>query len=333
MKRAAPPLILLALLLAATATGLYRQYLRFTFEPLRIVEAELVQVDRGATVRAVLEDLEVRGMTRLDWRWRVFTRLHPVTIQAGEYALRPGMRPQELLELLASGKVVTYQFTIIEGWTFAQLQAALRADPVLVKRSLEFADAAGLLAAIGLPAGNPEGWFLPETYQFVRGDADLDILRRALDAMREVLANAWERRTQPHPLSSEYELLILASIIEKESSLASERADIAGVFTRRLQQGWRLETDPTVIYGLGEAFDGDIRSRDLRTDNPYNTYTRKGLPPTPIALAGKSAIMAAARPAPGTAMFFVADGQGGHFFSDTLDEHNAAVRRMLKRDP
>jgi UPF0755 protein len=174
---------------------------------------------------------------------------------------------------------------------------------------------------------------LPETYQFVRGDSDLDLLRRAHRAMQTALDAAWETRDPELPLNTAYELLNLASIVEKESSVESERAAIAGVFVRRLREGWRLETDPTVIYGLAERFDGDLRRRDLQADSPYNTYTRRGLPPTPIALPGISALAAAAHPAPGTAMFFVASGQGGHVFSDTLEEHNKAVREMLRRRP
>ncbi len=333
MRRGWPILAVFLLVAAAALAGGYRKYRSFLDEPLNIGADATVQVARGATVRAVIDKLESRGMTRLDWRWRVFLRLEPVTIRAGEYALSPGLRPADLLELLASGRVVSYRFTIVEGWTFAQLREALGADPVLVQRLREFDNVPELTVALGVPGEQPEGWFLPETYQFVRGDSDMDILGRALAAMQTALANAWERRTFPHPAKSEYELLILASIIEKESALVAERPEIAGVFVRRLQQGWRLETDPTIIYGLGEQFDGDIRSRDLRTDHPYNTYTRHGLPPTPIAMPAESALLAAARPADGTAMFFVADGRGGHAFSDTLEEHNAAVRKMLGRTP
>jgi UPF0755 protein len=333
MRRVLPLLLALAAVVCAAALGLHRQYRHFVDEPLDIAATENIMVQRGASVRAVLVTLEDRGLTRLDWRWRLFLRLHPVTIRAGEYALQAGLRPAGLLELLASGRVVTYRFTIIEGWTFTQLRNALEEDPVLLQTLADIGDDAAIMAALGSPSTHPEGLFLPETYQFVRGDSDFDLLGRAHRAMQDELANAWERRAEGLPLKNEYELLILASIVEKESSLTSERPDIAGVFVRRLRQGWKLETDPTVIYGLGEAFDGDIRTRDLRMDNPYNTYTRHGLPPTPIALPGAPAIAAAARPAEGTAMFFVADGTGGHVFSVTLEEHNEAVRKMLSRKP
>jgi UPF0755 protein len=331
--RYAIPLILLSLVGAACLWA-WQVYRGFLAEPLGIPEQGMtVQVERGASVRSVVARLDELGLTRADWRWRMLTRLRPVTIQAGEYALEPELKPAGLLALLASGKVVQYRFTIIEGWTFAQLLEALAADPVLEHDLLSLEGHAAIMEAIGADVGHLEGWFLPETYQFVRGDSDLDILGRAHADMQRVLDGAWEGRREDLPLSTPYELLILASIVEKESALEAERPDIAGVFVRRLERGWRLETDPTVIYGLGEAYDGDIRTRDLETDNPYNTYTRRGLPPTPIALPGRSAIEAAAHPAEGTAMFFVASGSGGHVFSDTLDEHNAAVRRMLGKTP
>lgn len=325
--------LLLAALVLLALVG-WRDYQAFTSAPLLIADGgQRLVVERGTSVRAVIRQLGNRGMTNPGWRWRLLTRLEPVTIQAGEYALEPGLTPRGLLALLASGDVIRYRFTIVEGWTFRQLLTALAADPVLVKQVPELDSESRVLRAINPELEHPEGWFLPETYQFVRGDSDLDVLRHAHQAMQAALDAAWESRDPELPLDSAYELLILASIVEKESSLESERTAIAGVFVRRLRQGWRLETDPTVIYGLGERFDGDLRRRDLQADSPYNTYTRHGLPPTPIALPGTSALTAAAHPAPGTAMFFVASGQGGHVFSDTLEEHNAAVREMLKRRP
>ncbi|NIM70331.1 MAG: endolytic transglycosylase MltG [Xanthomonadales bacterium] len=333
MTRVAAALLAVMVALAAAAIGLARQYHAFLGTPLTLAPSgEVLLVPRGSSLRAVLATLEERGISRFDWRWRLCTRLNPVTILAGEYALAPGLRPADLLRLLSSGDVIRYQFTIIEGWNFSQLKAALANDAVLLQR-LETLGDGKLMAHLGHESTHPEGWFLPETYQFTRGDSDLDILRRAHAAMRRALEAAWRDRDPGVPLDSPYELLILASIVEKESGQESERPDIAGVFARRLQQGWRLETDPTVIYGLGERFDGDIRTRDLRTDTPYNTYTRHGLPPTPIALPASSSLGAAARPAPGSAMFFVADGTGGHVFSDTLEAHNRAVRALQVRKP
>jgi len=205
---------------------------------------------------------------------------------------------------------------------------ALGEDPVLRRDIASTADLDGLE---GMPAGNPEGWFMPETYVFVRGDSDRQVLQRAYRDMQQSLDAAWRGRDTGLPYETPYELLIMASIIEKETSLESERADIAGVFVRRLLRHWRLETDPTVIYGMGDAYQGDIRSRDLKLDTPYNTYTRHGLPPTPIALPGKASLQAAAHPAPGDAMFFVANGQGGHTFSSTLEGHNEAVKQLIKQ--
>ncbi len=325
------PALALVALLSVVA---WQQYRAFLDRPLIIGQSGLqLQVSKGATVRSVIRELEGRGVTTSDWRWRLLTRLQATTIRAGEYALTAELRPLDLLNLLASGEVIQYRFTIIEGWTFRQLIDALDADPVLDQQIAGMHGDARVMEAIGAGFSHPEGWFLPETYQYVRGDSDLDILRRAHKEMIRVLETVWNGRQDNLPLSSSQELLTLASIVEKESALDSERAEIAGVFVRRLLAGWRLETDPTVIYGLGESWDGDIRRRDLDADTPYNTYTRYGLPPTPIAMPGKSAIEAAATPAIGTSMFFVASGSGGHVVSDTLEQHNAAVRQMLRKKP
>ena len=319
--------IVVALLMLA-AGGVWYQYQSFLDTPLDLSSSdEVLLVKKGSSVSSVLTTLENRAITRLDWKWRLLNRLHPVTIKAGEYALPSGMFPAGLLDLLASGEVITYRFTIVEGWSVQQLIDNLKLDPVLT-HTIERADE--LAGLEGMPVGHPEGWFLPETYVFTRGDKDVDILRRAYEAMQLSLNRAWEGRDAELPYESAYDLLTMASIVEKETSLPSERADIAGVFVRRLQQNWRLETDPTIIYGIGETFDGDIKRDDLKTDNPYNTYTRFGLPPSPISLPGDAALQAAAHPADGEAMFFVASGKGGHNFSVTLQEHNKAVQRYLK---
>jgi UPF0755 protein len=330
MNRLLPPVLILLLLVVAGTAGLWQQYQHFLNTPLQVNETGLVfNVEPGGNMRSVIAKLEEHGATRMNWKWRLLGRLHPVTIKTGEYRLLQGTGPVQLMNLLESGKVVSYRFTIVEGWSVRQLLNGLANDPVLQHEVDSVADLAGLS---GLPAGNPEGWFLPETYVFVRGDSDLQILRRAYRAMQEALASVWAGRDTGLPYETPEDLLIMASIVEKETSLASERADIAGVFVRRLQKRWRLETDPTVIYGMGESYQGDIRRRDLKTDTPYNTYTRHGLPPTPIALPGLASIEAAAHPADGEAMFFVADGQGGHTFSSTLEAHNKAVRQLIKRN-
>jgi len=329
VKRLLPSVIIIVVLTLAVMSGIWQQYQRFLQSPLSIGGSGLVlTVERGASIRSVLADLERRGITRLSWKWRLFNRLQPATIQAGEYALEPGLRPGDLLDLLVSGRVVAYRFTIIEGWTVAQLLGNLAADPVLQHATSQLSEPDG---REGMPTGHHEGWFLPETYVYVRGDSDVQILQRAYADMQQALSSTWAGRDVGLPYETAYELLIMASIVEKETSVESERATVAGVFVRRLLQKWRLETDPTVIYGMGDAYDGNIRRKDLKTDTPYNTYTRHGLPPTPIALPGLASLQAAAHPAPGDVMFFVADGQGGHTFSATLDAHNKAVQKMLKK--
>ncbi len=321
--------IILLVLAVAAASGLWQQYQQFLRTPLLVTESGLVfEVRRGTNIRSVVAELARRGVTRAGWHWRLLNKLQASTIQAGEYTLAAGMTPTDLLRLLSSGKVVSYRFTIVEGWNVVQLLAALERDPVLQHNAPGVDELVGL---DGLPAGHSEGWFLPETYVFVRGDSDLSILRRAYRAMQHALLETWAGRAEHLPFETSYELLILASIVEKETSREDERAAIAGVFVRRLQNRWRLETDPSVIYGMGEAYDGDIRRRDLDADTAYNTYRRHGLPPTPIALPGLASLRAAAHPEAGDAMFFVADGQGGHTFSATLEGHNKAVRKMLRR--
>lgn len=323
-----------ALLLLAAGFSLYAwsQYRQFLETPLDIPPDGIVfQLAQGSSGSAIVSQLSGDGHTRPGWRWKLLMRLQPAVYRAGEYRIEAGVTPPQLLQQLSEGRVVQYAFTLIEGWTFAQLAEALRADPVLVQE-IDLAtphswDPGTLFEGMA----HLEGWFLPETYRFTRGDSDRDILERAHAAMNEALGSAWAERDLGLPIQDPYELLILASIIEKETAVEAERDRIAGVFVRRLQKGMRLQTDPTVIYGIGPSFDGDIRRKDLRTDTPYNTYTRHGLPPTPIAMPGRKSLWAAAHPAEGEELFFVADGSGGHTFSNTLAEHEAAVERMLKR--
>lgn len=327
MKRLLPLALILLLLAVAGVSGLWHQHQRFLQTPLNIEESGLLlNVKAGASIRTVVAILEDRGATRMDWHWRLLGRSQQDTIKTGEYHLGPDLLPSDLLTLLVSGKVVDYRFTIIEGWTVKQLLAEIGKNAVL-QHTID--SVATLHNSAGLPAGNPEGWFLPETYAFVRGDSDLQVLQRAYTTMQMELARAWEGRDVGLPYETADEMLTMASIIEKETSLASERAAIAGVFVRRLQKHWRLETDPTVIYGMGESYDGNIRRKDIKRDTPYNTYTRHGLPPTPIALPGMAALQAAAHPKQGEAMFFVANGQGGHTFSSTLEDHNKAVKQLI----
>jgi len=321
---------LFVVLAGGSAWWAMTEYKRFLHSPLSIPPGgHVLLIEPGTPAGAVVSKLDELGYTEKGWKWKVLMRLEPPEIRSGEYRLTAGMHPRELLLLLSSGSVIQYRFTVVEGWTYAQLLQALSQNDVLEQTT------EGLSAEVWpdfLPDSDithPEGWFLPETYQFTRGDSTEDILRRSHRAMKEVLAEAWRERAADLPLDSPYELLILASIVEKETRLDSERNEIAGVFIRRLNRNMRLQTDPTVIYGMGDTYDGDIRHRDLRTDTPYNTYTRHGLPPTPISLPGRRSLFAAARPADGETLYFVADGKGGHTFSRTLEEHQRAVNKLI----
>jgi len=319
----------LGLLLAALLAGWgWTRYQAFADAPLASGQtAESVRIERGDGFVRVLGRLRQAGVDAgHDLEWRLLARQMDAAgrLRVGEYALSPELTPRQLLQRMRDGRVIQYRVTIVEGWNFRQLRAALAAAQPLLHETTDMDDAA-VMAALGHPGQHPEGRFLPETYLYQRGDSDLDILRRAYDAMEQALAAAWEARAPDVPLKSADEALILASIVEKETGQAHERPQIAGVFARRLQKGMLLQTDPTVIYGLGSAYDGNIRKRDLTTDTPYNTYTRPGLPPTPIAMPGRAALQAAVNPAPGDALYFVSRNDGSHVFSATYAEHSAAV--------
>lgn len=285
----------------------------------------------GGHLGSALLDLQRQGLLAEPLALRLYARLNGRgdRIQAGEYRLRPGLDPVGLLNLLESGAVVQYSFTLVEGWTVAQALTALRADPVL-RQTLDGVQPAQLLSELGVDDNrHAEGLLFPDTYRFTRGSSDRDLLRRAYQRMTETLAEEWPRRAIGLPYETPYEALIMASIIERETGVPAERGAIAGVFVRRLQRGMRLQTDPTIIYGLGDAYEGYLRTRHLRdSDNIYNTYRHGGLPPTPIALPGIAALRAALHPEPGSALYFVARGDGSHVFSETLAEHEAAVRRF-----
>ncbi|WP_245591011.1 endolytic transglycosylase MltG [Deefgea rivuli] len=249
-------------------------------------------------------------------------------LKAGSYSLKAPISPWMLLKKLGKGEVDLQMFSIIEGWNWRQLRQALNTHPYLKHDTAKMSDEE-ILAALGISALSPEGLFFPDSYRIDKGSSDLKLLARAHRLMQEKLDDAWASRKPDLPLKSAYEALILASIVEKETGKAADRPLIAGVFTNRLRQGMRLQTDPTVIYGVGEAFKGDITKAHLRTDTPYNTYTRAGLPPTPIAMVGEAALTAATQPASTRAVYFVAKGDGSSAFSETLDQHNSAVRKYL----
>jgi UPF0755 protein len=294
---------------------------------------ELV-VEEGASLNAVAAELGRRNVLESPRLFALAGRLSGKAqrVQAGEYVLEPGISPAGILDLLVAGRVKLYPFTILEGWTFNEVLAAMEAHPAIVTTvdSATF-DAAAVLGDTLSGSSNPEGWFFPETYFVPRKTLDTTVLRQASKLMADKLGVAWDGRAPDLPLANPYELLILASIIEREAALDSERATIAGVFIRRLRKGMRLQTDPTVIYGLGPAFDGNLTRANLLADGPYNTYTRDGLPPTPIGMPGAASLHAAGHPDDGNALFFVAsgDGDGSHVFSATLEEHNAAVAAYI----
>ena len=327
------------LFILVVAVGLAGLGLRFHFDafkerPLALPPTAgpdqpfLFEIPLGMSLRTLAQELTALGVLDQPYYFLALAYLSGDAgrVKAGEYEISPGMTPVALLDRLVKNQVYQRSVTLIEGWTLAQLLAALAKDDRLVTK-LEGATPEGLMAALGRPGQHPEGRFFPDTYRFTKGTSDLDILRRAAQAMDRVLAEEWRDRAPGLPLENPDQALVLASIIEKETGQASERPAIAGVFIRRLQLGMRLQTDPTVIYGLGAVFDGDLRRADLTRDTPYNTYTRPGLPPTPIALPGRAALHAALHPEAGDSLYFVAKGDGGHCFSATLQEHNQAVRR------
>ena len=321
--------LLAALLLTIGGYFAWRHFEAFADTPAGAPEGSTLRVERGDSFVQVLGKLRAAGVTTghdLEWKALAARMQALPRIQVGEYALEPTLTPRGILGKLTRGDVIRYRFTIVEGWSMRDLRAALARDPVLDDDAASMDDAQ-LMTALGRAGVPAEGRFLPETYVFTRGETSLALLDRAADAMDAALAEAWAARREDTPLESPEQLLTLASIIEKETGKASERPEIAGVFVRRLRMGMRLQTDPTVIYGLGAAFDGNLRRVDLETDTPFNTYTRFGLPPHAIAMPGRAALMAAAQPLDGETLYFVARGDGSHQFSRTYAEHREAVRR------
>ncbi|MDB5965204.1 MAG: mltG [Polaromonas sp.] len=250
-------------------------------------------------------------------------------IKAGSYEITPGTTPRKLLSMLVRGEEALKSVTLVEGWNFSQVRAALQKAEQLAPDTLGLQPEI-IMEKLGRPGLHPEGRFFPDTYTYAKGASDLSVLKRAARAMDKRVEAAWALRSPDTPLKSVEQVLILASIVEKETGKAADRAQIAGVFTNRLRVGMPLQTDPTVIYGMGTQFDGNLRRRDLQTDTPYNTYTRAGLPPTPIAMPGKPALLAAVQPAPTRALYFVARGDGSSQFSNNLDEHNRAVNKYIR---
>jgi len=328
-----PSRILVAILIVAVGgLGAGTLSWRVLNSPMEIPSAGAqLEIPVGTPLARVTGDLARRALLDTPWLLTLYARLlgDAKRIHAGEYVIAPGTSPRQLLRQLVDGEVILHKLTVVEGRRFEDFLTALREHPAIVA-SDDAADV--IMRKLGLEGVHPEGQFYPDTYSFPRGTTELEVLRQAHQALDDVLTTVWEQR-QTLALRNSYEALVLASIIEKETALDSERERIAGVFSRRLQRGMRLQTDPTVIYGLGDSFDGNLRRVDLDTDTPYNTYTRAGLPPTPIALPGGEALRAAVAPDDRETLYFVATGDpdGSHYFSTTLEEHNRAVTRYLAR--
>ena len=332
MRRVLIFLLVLALVAAAALFGGYRYWQSRLAAPIALEEARLYEVPQGAGYHRVVGELAREGVIEEAWAFRALARLEPSSLprlRPGEYRLEPGMSGRELLALLGSDRVVTYPLTVPEGWTFAQMRELLADAPKLAQQTAELSDEE-LMARLGREGQHPEGWFFPDTYLYHKGVSDLEILEQALARMEATLEAVWAERADDLPLESPYEALIMASLIERETGAPEERPEIAGVFKRRLERGMRLQTDPTVIYGMGERYAGNITRADLREATPYNTYVIDGLPPTPIALPGRASLEAAVNPEPGEALYFVAKGDGTHHFSRTLREHNNAVNRYIR---
>lgn len=307
----------------------------FMATPLRVADGGVAfEIPAGSSFASVSGKLVDSGLMDNDRWFRWYVRWHDKagTIQAGDYLIAQGTTPLALLEQFTNGSVRLYAFTLVPGWNSREVLAALHANEA-IRATMTNEDWPALLDELGADVSHPEGLFLPETYRFPKDTTDKDLLRQSYSLMQTVLAEEWQSRSPDAPVTSPYEALILASIVEKETAREDERPIIAGVFARRLLKRMRLQTDPTVIYGIGPAFDGNLTRKHLTTDTPYNTYTRHGLPPTPIAMPGRAAINAALNPADGTALFFVATGlsDGSHKFSDNKAEHDAAVAEYLQR--
>ncbi|SSB97491.1 UPF0755 protein [Pseudomonas sp. 43mfcvi1.1] len=322
-------LVLAGLLLGASAWKIHSALQ----QPLNITQEELLDVPNGTTPTGTLKRLEADGLIRDAFWLRIYWRfnLADQPLHSGEYRMVPGMTMEGLIGVWKRGEVVQYSVTLVEGWNFRQVRAALAKDEKLQQTLTDLSDNQ-VMERIGHSGIFPEGRFFPDTYRFVRGTSDVDLLKKAYDRLEDVLAKEWAQRSADVPYTQPYQALIMASLVEKETGVPQERGQIAGVFVRRMRLGMLLQTDPTVIYGLGERYTGKLTRAHLKEENPYNTYLIPGLPPTPIAMVGREAIHAALNPASGNSLYFVARGDGSHVFSDDLESHNNAVREFqLKR--
>lgn len=322
----------LVLLGGLAGVGGYGYWTRSLDRPIALNASTIFEVQRGDGVRQTLDALHAHGIIGAVWPYKVLGWFDPQRLKglrAGEFALTPGMSAWQLLEKLSSNDVVTYSITVPEGRTFAQLRALIDGLPKLEHRTIGLSEEA-LMASIGHGGERPEGRFFPTTYHYRKGMQDTALLKQAYEVMDDTLTRAWQARASDLPYLSPYEALIMASLIEQETGVAEERSEIAGVFVRRLKKGMRLQTDPAVAYGLSK-YAKTLTRADLTTPTPYNTYMNNGLPPTPISLPGKASIEAALHPANGSSLYFVARGDGGHRFSNSLDEHVKAVQDYLRQ--
>ena len=310
---------------AIVGATLVADYSRFIDHPVNLGEKTLLyEITPGSSFRKVVTELHHQGIIDKPYYWRLLARVQGKAnkIKAGHYHLVGRMSPTELLDVFVNGKTVQYSLTLLEGWNFRQVLDAVTSHSEI---KITLAEGEELMALLGQPGMNPEGWFYPDTYFFPKGTTDVQFLARSHKLMDDRLQQEWASRADGLPLKTPYEALILASIVEKETAIPDERPMIAAVFLTRLKKRMRLQTDPTVIYGMGENYDGNIRSRDLRRDTPYNTYLHRGLTPTPIAMPSGAALRAVLNPAKTKALYFVAKGDGSHHFSETYQEHRKAV--------
>lgn len=330
MKKLFIAFILLSTIAFGVGFYYYQQYQKFLTQTV-FKQDTVITIKKGQNFTNFSKDILKQGANGKPWLWRVFARMEKVGswLKVGEFTISAQDTPLQMMEKIKNNKVINYHFTIVEGLNWRELKAKILNDEVLVHEIADLSDEE-ILKILDSDKTNLEGLFLPETYQFNKGDSDLKLLKRAHADLKQVLLENWNNKADDLPYKTSYELLTMASIVEKETALASERAQIAGVFVRRLLKNMRLQTDPTVIYGIGENYDGDIKSKDLTTDTPYNTYTRNGLPPTPIAMASRESIIASAHPKAGKSLYFVANNRGGHYFSDTYEQHQRAVKDYLK---
>ena len=335
-------LIAVLIVMTSLVFGWYwNEYNVFLQTPISLTKNNVQQtftVTKGDTVKQIAQSLQQQKLIEHPQYFHLYTRLskQAAKIKAGEYTLKSGMTAVDVVNLFVSGKVNQYSLTIVEGWTFKEALQRVQDDPNLLKTFPESGESENnkaqqnsIAKALNSQYDNLEGLVYPDTYHFPKGTTDLEFLQRSYDTMQKILAQEWEKKEQNLPLKTPYEALILASIVEKESGVSSERSRIAGVFIRRMKKKMRLQSDPTIIYGMGERYKGNIRRRDINEKTAYNTYQINGLPPTPIAIAGREAIHAVLHPDKGKSLYFVADGSGGHVFSNNLKAHNRAVRKYI----